>query len=546
MSILHEDTLVHADFELLSIDITREYNKIPTAELVYIDGNPSTKEFAITDSSLFETGSKVEIRLKYEGRATEEKTVFKGLVISKGLQMSGTGGLLRIELIDPSVKMTAARKSFIHRKLKDSDVIGNLISENKLTAGTVTATNVLHNELVQYAATDWDFMICRAEANGLLVSVTDGTITAVKPDVSVGEKRTFTFGLDEIYSFEFEADSRHQHTSVESRSWDQKTQDLAPAAPADAFVLNQTRLNGTSVNTTMGNAAETLVSGVTFVNNEAKAWADAKQQKDRMSMLRGRIRISGDAGIAVGNVVRLVGLSKLFSGNTIVTGIRHQVSNGGWQTDLQFGLSADWFASRPLVTEPQAAGLLPGINGLQIAVVEAFEADPEKEFRIKVKVPSIISEKNTLMARLSMPDAGEKHGVFFLPEVGDEVILGFLNDDPRQPIILGSVFSSKRPLPVEPDAKNAQKGILTKSGLKLSFDDEQQTITLATSEKNSVVINEKEKFIELKDANNNSVKLNADGITFTSGKDLILNATGDVKIAAKGNVKIEGTAVDVI
>jgi len=148
-------------------------------------------------------------------------------------------------------------------------------------------------------------------------------------------------------------------------------------------------------------------------------------------------------------------------------------------------------------------------------------------------------------SRLATPSAGNNAGIFFQPEPGDEVILGFLNDDPRQPVILGSVHSSHNPSPLKPADKNPEKGIVTKGGIKILLNDENKTLTIQTSEKNTIVINEKDKIIEMKDANNNTVKLSADGITLDSGKDIIIKSKGGIKMQASAKVEIKGAEIDI-
>ena len=143
-------------------------------------------------------------------------------------------------------------------------------------------------------------------------------------------------------------------------------------------------------------------------------------------------------------------------------------------------------------------------------------------------------------------------GSFFLPEVGDEVILGFLNEDPRFPIILGMLYSSKIKAPYTPDDKNKIKAIVTKNDLKIEFNDEDKVLTIQTPGGNQFVLSDKDKSILLKDQNGNKMEMNSAGITLESPKDVVIKATGKINleatqgIAAKasgGDVSIEGLNV---
>jgi uncharacterized protein involved in type VI secretion and phage assembly len=129
-------------------------------------------------------------------------------------------------------------------------------------------------------------------------------------------------------------------------------------------------------------------------------------------------------------------------------------------------------------------------------------------------------------------------GAFVTPEIGDEVILGFFNNDPSCPVILGSLYSSKHVPPYELTAENNFKAIVTRSKLKLEFDEEKKIITLITPGKNKVVISDEGKSILLQDQNNNKVELSPTGILLDSPKDITINAKGKVAISAVQNIEI--------
>ena len=73
-----------------------------------------------------------------------------------------------------------------------------------------------------------------------------------------------------------------------------------------------------------------------------------------------------------------------------------------------------------------------------------------------------------------------RFGTAFYPEVGDEVIVSFMNEDPRFPVVLGSVYSAKLAPAYPPDKKNKIKGLKTRSKMELTFDDEDKIVTIKT------------------------------------------------------------------
>jgi uncharacterized protein involved in type VI secretion and phage assembly len=159
-----------------------------------------------------------------------------------------------------------------------------------------------------------------------------------------------------------------------------------------------------------------------------------------------------------------------------------------------------------------------------------------------------------LWARLLTPDAGPKRGFVFRPEVGDEVVLGFLNDDPRQPLILGAMFSGKNkpPKPVQtPDQANNLRTIVSRAGTRIVFDDDAPALRLETTAsgsadgdyKNRISINERQKTITIEDQHNNKILLSDKGIALSSDQDINLSAKGEVRIEGKKVVQVDGNKI---
>jgi uncharacterized protein involved in type VI secretion and phage assembly len=141
-------------------------------------------------------------------------------------------------------------------------------------------------------------------------------------------------------------------------------------------------------------------------------------------------------------------------------------------------------------------------------------------------------------ARLASFYGSSGFGAFFIPEVGDEVVLGFFNNDPSCPVILGSLYSSGRTPAYAITAENNIKALVTRSKLKVEFDEEKKVITLVTPANNTIVISDDSKSILLQDQNNNKVELSPSGILLDSPKDITIKALGKVAITATQNVEV--------
>lgn len=538
VTILSEGSTMNPEYNVMSIDIIKEVNKIAIAQIILLDGDAAKREFAISNTDFFQPGKNIEIKLRYEGEPQNEATVFVGIVIKHSLQVDRYGSLLTVDLKDAAIKLTNQRKSAVFRDLTDQQIISKIIDTWKLPVTSIAATKAKHKEMVQYYCTDWDFIVSRADVNGQWVLADDGKITVEAPNLSGLPKHTFEYGISDIYEFEMSVDIRHQYASVESTAWDVKAQAISPLQKAKNVSLSQGNLKAEELAKTIGGDNYQLIGSGKLDSQEIQAWADAKLLKSRLSMFQGRLKIPGFADIKPGEVMEVTGIGKRFNGKTLVTAIRHQVNEQGWQTDVQFGLSADFFAQQNHnIIDTPAAGLVPAINGLQIGIVEKYEDDKDKQFRVRVRIPSI-EKDGIIWARLASLDAGNERGIFFRPELGDEVILGFINDDPRQAIILGAVHSEKNTLPpgVTVTEENHKKGIVTKKSLKILFDDKNKLIELNTPKGNTLKLSEKDKGISLVDENGNTMIMDNTGFKIKSTKNIVIEGK---------NISIKGKTVNI-
>ncbi|MEL6672949.1 MAG: type VI secretion system tip protein VgrG, partial [Bacteroidota bacterium] len=247
--------------------------------------------------------------------------------------------------------------------------------------------------------------------------------------------------------------------------------------------------------------------------------------------------------IKPGDLLKLEGVGARFNGLLFITAVRHEIGDGEWDTHIQFGLNPEWFSQEPDILTPPAAGLLPGIRGLQIGKVVKLEKDPDGEDRIQVKMPMVDPNAKGIWARVASLDAGKERGFFFRPELDDEVIVGFINDDPRDAVVLGMLHSSKLPAPLKASDQNHEKLIQTRSELRVHFHDETKTITIDTPAGNSILMDEEGKTIVIEDQNQNKIALEQGGITLDSPKDINLKAGGKINIEATADLSMKGTNI---
>ena len=377
--------------------------------------------------------------------------------------------------------------------------------------------------------------------SGKLVMPDDGTVKIKKPDFTQLPVTLLQYGGN-ILELEAMMDSTYQYAGVSATGWNYANQELSEQDAIDPVLQEEGNISSSDLAEVLGLDTYKLFHSGNVNDQELRAWASTQLLKSKLSKIKGRVKFLGFAAVKPGSLVELQGVGDRFNGIAFVSTVRHSISDGNWYTDINVGLTTKWFAQQDDVSCLPAAGLIPSICGLQIGIVTQLENDPDGEHRIQVRVPVIDAAADGIWARVACVDAGNERCSFFRPEVNDEVIIGFINDDPRHAVVLGMFNSSALPVPTDvfPEKDdNHIKGFVTRSKLKLIFDDDKKIITLQTPAENKIIINDDEGSIVLQDQNNNKITMNSDGITVESAKDLILKATNNVSI--KG-VKIEAEA----
>jgi Rhs element Vgr protein len=551
--IMIDNVAINPAYQVISIVVTKEINRIPTAKIIFRDGEAATRTFEVSNSNDLIPGKKIVIQF---GRDGQNNQVFKGVITKNAIKVKENGNTeLYVECKDETIKMAIGRKSRYYENIKDSQLFDELAGRYQGLSADAQATTLTHKELVQHHISDWDFLLLRAEANSMLVHVNDGRIKIAKPDTSAAPALQVTYGSS-VLEFEAEMDARTQWKNVEASSWDYANQQLFKADTSSVSFTEHGNIAGSSLAETINLDKYLLHHSGHLPEQELQDWADGIMMRSRLSKIRGRARFHGFAQLNTGDMVKLEGVGDRFKGKAFVTATRQEMGNGMWDTHIQFGLDPQPYAFlHEDMNDALAAGLVGAVRGLQIGKVVQLQNDPDGEDRILVRMPVIDNTAQGIWTRVASLDAGASRGAFFRPEIDDEVIVGFINDDPRDAVVLGMLHSSARPSPITAQDVNHEKGFTTRSSMHLSFNDDTKTITIDTPAGNKITLDEQGTRIEITDQNSNKMTMNAQGIKLESplnveikaGVNLTLGAGAQLSIGgatlgikADGNVSVEG------
>lgn len=535
---------VSGSLSIYSVHIDNKVNKIGRATITILDGDPATQDFAASSSSTFVPGATVTIEAGYN---TTTKVIFTGIITGQSIRIDPViGSALVVDCRDEAVKMIVGRKCLTFSQQKDSDIITSIIGTYSGLSADVTATTTTWPEQVQYYATDWDFILARAEANGMIVTTINGTVSVAKPDANTTSVLTVGNGTG-LMEFDADMDAISQLGSVTSSTWD-FTQQQVITAEAENSLAGPGNISSQTLSQVVGLSTYQLQTSGAVQVADLTDWSNAQLIKSEYAKIRGVAKFQGSNLVDPATYITLQGLGDRFNGNHFVSGVEHDLSNGNWFTIVTLGMSPLWFTEEPDVMAPPASGLLPGARGLFSGTVKQMNADPDSQYRILVNLPLFDQNGAGIWARLSNFYSTSGAGAYFLPEVGDEVVVGFLNEDPRYPIILGSMYSSTSIKPfngLDPDAPNTMKAIVSKSGIYIQFNDVDKILTITTPGNNQVILSDKDQKITIQDQNSNSVVMSSDGITMNSPKNITISADQNLTLKGNQGITVQSSAGDV-
>ncbi|KAA6345994.1 Actin cross-linking toxin VgrG1 [termite gut metagenome] len=549
VTVYSENEVVKFPFALISVYVYKAVNRIGKAILTFEAGDMPKEKVIESDNDTFIPGKNIRIEAGY---GNEESPIFEGVVNTHSFVVAeGNESSLQIECRDFAFPTTFARKNKIFEKKTDDKAIKEIMGKYPGLSVSADVSSTQYNELVQYYCTDWDFILSRADANGWVIITEGKSVKIKKPDTSASPKLKVTYGTD-IIEFKGELSAAEQQATTEAVAWDTKNQQLLKVQGKKPALNSQGTDKSEDLAESLGDGKYTLQTELCAEESALQSWADGQRLKASLARIQGYCKFLGNAKTFPGDTIELNGLGKRFNGNAYIGYVEHEIGKGEWITTAGLGLPLENITEEPDVTAPAASGFLPGIQGLHIGKVTKLNDDPTGQNKIQVEIPVLNSSNNKVWARLGNFWGSNAYGAFFIPDVGDEVILGFFNNDPCHAVILGSLYSSKQPPPYSLDAKNETRAIVTKSKMEIAFDEKDKVITLRTPGKNIIQISDKDKGIQLIDQNKNKIVMDASGVLLEAAKALTLKAQTNITIEAganfdakaKSNVSIQGLNVE--
>ncbi len=508
--------------------------------------------YAIAAGQVFAIGTTVEI-------SGHETVIFVGEVT--GVEMTLEHGQPEFTVIadDPAYKLTLGTKVRTFTRVSYSEVIGQIAGEHGVQNTVTGLTSPRHDYLMQ-ADSDFGFLNEIADRSGSDWWI-DGRTLVVQPYESASTP--IILAAEDLHSFSVRASALHPGTAT-IRGWWPKTKQSVSAdganstSGADANLV-QPYLQAANLR----NANKTIsTADMPGDQDEAGNLADRLVGRWTAGAVTAKGSCPSNPGITPGGSVRIEGAGPA-SGTYQVSEVEHTYNRRGFETRFTAG------DRRPSGLVDMLSGERSSSfrrDGLVIGIVTTVGNSQGSAGDIKVKYTSLGGQVESNWARVVTLGAGAQRGMTFLPEVNDEVIVGFEGGDARRPVILGGVYNG-RDTPVEFGVANgtvSKRRITSRLGhfveLADGTDPANQHIGLTLAGGNHQVRLGKDRLdakvpagvpITVK-SGDASIEIGNDGSITISGQKITLKSKTDVEISglnitAKANVKsaISGTMVEV-
>ncbi|HEY9736919.1 MAG TPA: phage baseplate assembly protein V [Trichocoleus sp.] len=556
--------------------------------------------------SLIQMGS--TIKLGFIGSTTETKdnSPSQGIIIVGEITAiethftQQTKAPILIRGYDISHRLHRGRHNRSFQNKTDSDLVKQLCQEVGIEASddTVKSSGEPHEYLFQENQTNMEFLRERAARNGFELFV-QGQQMHFRPPTE-GELLELQW-LRDLESFRVRVTSAEQVSAVEVRGWDYRRQanpeivarvprhgmplppgqpeswkdpgqppfgssprpgrELLPAPQGSVEGLTETAFGQGNYAAQLGENLPQpellVVDKPVFSLEEAERLATALWNEVGGEFVQADARAPGNPAIRVGKVVNVKNMGR-YTGRYYITEARHVHYEGAYTTEF----SVRGLRGGTLLNLLTSTHTLKPSQTLMVGIV-THNHDPEGLGRVRVRFPTLTPERDgsahsSYWARIVSVGAGDHRGLDWLPEINDEVLVGFEHGDIRRPYILGGLWSGRSPRPetvadtVPKDGAHRGKvrlrTITTRTGHTLQFVEEDQGatkagVTLTTSQGHQLQLNDSDLIATLTTPNRHTIALDDQHqsivLITASGQQVHLDdTTGSITINASRSINL--------
>lgn len=507
-----------------------------------LDEEQKGAEFANADRFTAYLGKSISVNLSPEGGNIPASAVleFIGVVTEVRLENS-VQELNFVTLVakSPTISLDGPRQNSFQLEKSARDIIEELLRKYKITVGDLESTEGTMEFSVQYRETDFQYIMRLASA-GDMFAYYDGQKFHLKKASSSGALdlkwretlASFTLGLGTApYDFATQGWDVAGKAVLENTATGSPSGASAPGLSGDPFKASD-EIYGSP-------GFQPAVKAIDLASVDSVLARAKKAAVGSMVVCRGESILPL---VKVGQCVKVNGMEKM-DGHYWVQSVTHVFDDSGTYHNE--------FTSTPLgMAFPAAVASRPPVTDLQTAIVTNND-DPQKMGRVKVKLPWS-ADLETPWLRVATPHAGNERGWYCIPEVDDEVLVGFEHGNADLPVVIGSLYNGQDVPPGDAvKSDNEGKMFMTKGGNMISFVDTSgsEEIKIVNGQgDNAITISMSGPSISIESKGDISIKGSTIALESTQGDITVKSAGalkeesgGDTKIKAGMNFKAEGS-----
>jgi phage protein D len=495
----------------------------------------------VVEKSGVKIGSKLKVSVATDAAQTPEKLI-SAEVTSLEAEVDATGSFTVIRGYDAAHRLFRGRHSVSYTQATASDAATQVAQRAGLSTGNVKSSKTVYDHLGQCGQTDWEFIEGVAKRIGYEVAVRDNKLDfgPRNPAQSAPEGNNGPSGANplvlrlgsDILRFRSVLTAAEQVGKVEVRGWDiaqkkkivstksaeTKSIELPTVTPADmAQPFGNPKYVASDVAYRTQSEADTAVEALVEEIGSSFAEIDG--------VARGNPKLRPDVAISIENA------GKPFDGKYTITTARHRYdATTGYTT----AFAVTGRQERSLYGLTSGGGRQSTAGGVVIAQV-SDATDPKKQGRVKLTFPWLSDDYVSDWARTLQPGAGKNRGAMVVPEVGDEVLVVFEQQDLQRPYVLGGLFNgidtpSTKSIDLIDSGSGAvnRRSMISRNGHRIDLLDENgKTEGISTQtgdEKLQIVL----------DAVKTKITVHSDGTVLVEGKSGIVIDAQSSKLELKG------------
>lgn len=463
----------------------------------------------------------------------------EGEVTALEVEVDGLGSWTVVRGYDQSHRLMRGRVVKDYRDKSIADIVREVAGRAGLQVGSVDSGPAL-KEVVQPNVSDWDFLCRLAGDVGREMSVTEGRLNFREP-TKAADGTPVELDMDvDLVRFRAAVTAAEQVDEVQVRAWDPATKKaLVGKAAATTTTSTQISLTPKKVLDPFGGTKVLTVTDAAYATDQQQVDSLAKSLAAQVSSTFAEIEavVRGNPSLRSGKAVRLVGVDEPFEGTYVVTTSRHRFDpEDGYQTWITVSGQQDRSLLGLSGARRSRLGVVPGL----VPGVVTDAQDPDKLGRVKVTLPWMDDQFVTDWAR-TLQLGGKQGGGIVLPEVNDEVLVGFEQGRLERPFVLGGLYNGVDK-PKEGDVPDvdgssgeiSRRAFSSRSGHRLELFD-------AANGANGLRLSTGDgKYVVNLDKQGGSVAIASDGTVVVDGKgDVSVTAGGNLTIQAKGNLELK-------